>query len=62
MNNVIKIVEPRDGKLTWGEFKKRAEEAGMQDNDEIDDITISWGPAKDLDLKKDDILGWQVYL
>jgi len=62
MKNLIKEVEPCGEKITWGELKKRAEEAGMQDNDEIDNITISWGSARDLDLKKDEIFGWQVYL
>jgi len=62
MQNAIKKTEPCGKKLTWGEFKKRAEEVGMSDNDEIDNITISWGGVEDLDLKKDEVFGWQIYL
>lgn len=49
-------------KLTWGEIKHLIESAGVKDSDEIDTVSISWGPIKDLEIKKDDDFGWQILL
>ena len=62
MTNTAKLYVPNSGKLTWGELKRKVEEAGIKDEDEIDNITVSWGSAVDLDVKKDEIFGWQIYL
>jgi hypothetical protein len=47
-------------KFTWREIRRIIEEAGVQDDDEIDCIEISWGTAEDLKLNKDDDFGWQI--
>jgi len=36
------------------------EEAGVQDDDEIDCIEISWGTPDQVKLKKDADFGWQI--
>ena len=50
------------GKVTWGDFKKLIEEAGVKDCDEIDRIDVSWGNIKELKIIHDDDFGWQVFL
>ena len=56
-----KIFE-KSGKVTWGDFKKLIEEAGVKDCDEIDRIDVSWGNIKELKIIHDDDFGWQVFL
>lgn len=50
----------RSGKITWGELKKLAEQAGIQDSDEIDAIDISWGDIEEVECNKDEDFGWQI--
>jgi hypothetical protein len=47
-------------KFTWREIRQLVEEAGVQDDDEIDCIEISWGTADQVKLKKDEDFGWQI--
>jgi len=49
-------------KLTWGQLKDLLESAGILNEDEIDTISISWGKIEEMEIKKDDIFGWQIYL
>jgi hypothetical protein len=49
-------------KLTWKEIKDLIEAAGVKDNDEIDDIDISWGDVAELEIEKDEVFGWKVRL
>lgn len=56
----IKEKKPRDGKITWGELKRLAEQAGIQDGDEIDAIDISWGTIEDVNCFHDEDFGWQI--
>lgn len=51
-----------EGKITWGELKQLAEQMGIQDNDEIDAIDISWGSIEDVSCTKDEDFGWQIRL
>ena len=55
--------QKRDGhKITWKELKEHCEAAGIQDNDAIDLISITWGNPNDLICKKDEDFGWQIVL
>ena len=56
------LVSNNEKKLTWGEFVRRAREAGITDNDEIDNISVSWGSPDELEIKKDEDFGWQISL
>jgi len=47
-------------KFTWREIRRMVEEAGVQDDDEIDCIEISWGTADQVKLNKDEDFGWQI--
>jgi hypothetical protein len=49
-------------KLTWKEVKELVEAAGVQDDDEIDDIDISWGDVAEFECIKDEVFGWKVRL
>ena len=49
-------------KLTWQEIKNLIESSGVQANDEIDKIDISWGSVEDLECRKDEDFGWQIRL
>ncbi len=49
-------------KLTWGQLKNLLESAGILNDDEIDTISISWGKIEEMEIKKDEIFGWQIYL
>jgi len=57
-----KAPDKKDGKITWGELKQLAETMGVQDNDEIDAIDISWGSIEDVKCEKDEDFGWQIRL
>ena len=52
----------RATKLTWKEFKTLCEQKGVQDNDELDSIDISWGDIEYFECKKDEDFGWQITL
>lgn len=47
-------------KFTWKEVRRLIEEAGVQDDDEIDCIEISWGTSDQVKLNKDEDFGWQI--
>lgn len=49
-------------KLTWEEIKRLIEAAGVQADDEIDKIDISWGSIEELDCSKDEDFGWRIIL
>ncbi len=49
-------------KLTWYELKRLIESAGVQGDDEIDKIDISWGSIEELECRKDEDFGWQIRL
>lgn len=49
-------------KLTWRDIKGLIESAGVQDEDEIDDIDISWGNIDEFECRKDEVFGWKVRL
>jgi hypothetical protein len=49
-------------KLTWKKFKELCEQQGIQDNDELDIIDISWGSVEYFEAKKDEDFGWQITL
>jgi len=49
-------------KLTWKQFKELCEKKGIQDNDELDIIDISWGDIEFFECKKDEDFGWQITL
>lgn len=53
---------PKASKLTWKEFKELCEQQGIQDNDELDIIDISWGSLEYFEAKKDEDFGWQITL
>ncbi len=53
---------PNNTKLTWKEFCQRLHAAGIQDDDEIDKIDISWGRPEDIECRKDRDFGWQILL
>ena len=50
----------RPTKFTWKEVRRLIEAAGVQDEDEIDCIEISWGTADQVKLNKDEDFGWQI--
>lgn len=47
-------------KFTWQQVRQLIEQAGVQDDDEIDCIEISWGTTDQVKLKKDKDFGWQI--
>lgn len=47
-------------KFTWREIRRMIEEAGVQDDDEIDCIELSWGTVDQVNLTKDEDFGWQI--
>ena len=47
-------------KFTWREVRRLIEDAGVQDDDEIDCIEISWGTTDQVKLYKDEDFGWQI--
>lgn len=49
-------------KLTWKQFKELCEQQGIQDNDELDIIDVSWGSLEYFSAKKDEDFGWQITL
>ncbi len=49
-------------KITWQEFKALCEAAGIQDDDEIDSIDISWGDKVFFQCTKDEDFGWNIRL
>ena len=53
---------PQTNKLTWKQFKELCEQRGIQDNDELDIIDISWGSVEYFEAKKDEDFGWQITL
>ena len=50
----------RSTKFTWQEVRRLIEAAGVQDDDEIDCIEISWGTIDQVKLNKDEDFGWQI--
>lgn len=62
MNNKTEKANTQQRKLTWGEIKKLVESAGVQDNDEVDQIDISWGNLDDFECHLDEDFGWQIRL
>lgn len=55
-----KLALKRSTKFTWKEVRQLIEEAGVQDDDEIDCIEISWGTVDEVKLNKDEDFGWQI--
>ncbi len=53
-------VDSAKNKMTWREIREAIEGAGVQDDDEIDCIEISWGTREQLVLVKDEDFGWQI--
>ena len=60
--NVERLLIKSNEKLTWGELIRRAQEAGITDDDEIDNISVSWGSPDELEIKRDEDFGWQISL
>ena len=54
------LAPKRPTKFTWKEVRRLIEAAGVQDEDEIDCIEISWGTADQVKLNKDEDFGWQI--
>ncbi len=50
----------KTSKFTWQQVRQLIEQAGVQDDDEIDCIEISWGTTDQVKLKKDKDFGWQI--
>lgn len=50
----------RTPKFTWQQVRQLIEQAGVQDDDEIDCIEISWGTTDQVKLNKDEDFGWQI--
>ena len=50
----------RSTKFTWQQVRQLIEQAGVQDDDEIDCIEISWGTSDQVKLNKDEDFGWQI--
>jgi len=55
-----KVMHTRPSKFTWKEVRRMIEAAGVQDEDEIDCIEISWGTSDQVKLNKDEDFGWQI--
>jgi len=49
-------------KLTWQELKALIESSGVQADDEIDKIDVSWGSIEELECRKDEDFGWRIVL
>ncbi len=52
--------DKRTNKFTWQQVRQLIEQAGVQDDDEIDCIEISWGTSDQVKLNKDEDFGWQI--
>ena len=52
----------QDQRITWADFKRQVEAAGVKDDDYIDSIDVSWGDLQQLDCTNDDVFGWQIKL
>ncbi|HHJ81233.1 MAG TPA: hypothetical protein ENJ65_06325 [Candidatus Tenderia electrophaga] len=50
----------KTSKFTWQQVRQLIEQAGVQDDDEIDCIEISWGTTDQIKLRKDKDFGWQI--
>jgi len=61
-SNIERLPVVNSDKLTWGELLRKAKEAGIKEEDEIDNISISWGSPDKMEIKKDDDFGWQITL
>ncbi len=55
-----KATDKRTSKFTWQQVRQLIEQAGVQDDDEIDCIEISWGTSDQVKLNKDEDFGWQI--
>lgn len=64
MNNQANtmMTETNSLKITWHDLKAACEQAGIQDDDMLDLVDISWGSAKNLVCKKDEDFGWQIVM
>ncbi len=49
-------------KITWRDLKNACEQAGVQDEDTLDVVHVTWGNAKHLTCNKDKDFGWQILL
>ena len=58
----LKMVEEKQVKITWKQFKELVENAGVRDDEEIDSIDVAWGEAKDFKITHDEDFGWQITL
>ena len=56
------FASPDEKKLTWQELKNLIESAGVQAEDEIDKIDISWGSVEEFECRKDEDFGWRIIL
>ncbi len=56
------FASPDEKKLTWQELKTLIEASGVQADDEIDKIDISWGSIEELECNKDEDFGWRIIL
>ena len=56
------FASPDEKKLTWQELKNLIESSGVQADDEIDKIDISWGSIEELECNKDEDFGWRIIL
>ncbi len=54
--------QPDTLKITWKDLKLACEKAGVQDDDMLDAVHISWGSAEQLKCNKDADFGWQIIL
>ena len=62
MNKPENKTIPNYPKLTWAELRDALVKQGIRDDDEIDRIDVSWGRLEELECKKDQDFGWQVFL
>ncbi len=49
-------------KITWRDLKNACEQSGVQDEDTLDVVHVTWGSAKHLKCNKDKDFGWQILL
>ncbi|MDH5257705.1 MAG: hypothetical protein OEX07_06845 [Gammaproteobacteria bacterium] len=49
-------------RITWANLKAKIEAAGVNDQDYIDTVDISWGQLEDLVCYEDEVFGWQIKL
>lgn len=55
-------METRQLKITWKDLKSACERAGVQDDDPLDTVHITWGSIDALSCRKDADFGWQIIL